>query len=415
MALSDLQVKQASPRERDWKISDGGGLYLLVRPNGSKLWRMKYRHFGKEKKLSFGSYPEVGLKEARLRRDEARVEIGRGGDPARRKREERIAAYIRAGDTFESVAFEFIAKREAEGLAMATLVKSNWLASVLCKSIGHRPIAEITPHEMLAVLKKYERDGTYEKAKRLRSFASRVFRYAVSTLRAEHDPCSPLRGALISPKAKHYAAITDPVELGGLLRAIDVYEGYPSTRFALQISPHVFVRPGELRHAEWDEVDWEAAVWRIPAGKMKSRRPHAVPLSRQVVAILEEARGINGGSRYIFRSLHARGRPMSENTVNGALRRMGYTGDEMTAHGLRATASTLLNESGLWSHDAIERALAHQDSNVVRGIYHRGQHWEERVQMAQWWSDYLDALKRGPERSREAHANVAQVHSRLLG
>jgi integrase len=395
MALTDLQVKQAIPRDRDWKLSDSGGLYLLVRPNGSKLWRMKYRLHGREKKLAFGRFPEVGLKEARLMRDEARVEIGRGGDPARRKREEKIAAIIRAGDTFEAVTHEYIAKREAEGLAMATLVKANWLANVLNKSIGHRPIAEITPHEMLTVLKRHEQQGNYEKARRLRSFASRVFRYAVSTLRAEHDPCSPLRGALINPKAKHYAAITDPAELGGLLRAIDAYEGNHTTVFALQVAPHVFVRPGELRHAEWEELDWDAAVWRIPAGKMKSRRPHAVPLSRQVRDLLSRLRDLNGGSRYVFRSLASRDRPMSENTVNAALRRMGYSGDEMTAHGLRATASTLLNESGLWSHDAIERALAHQDQDAVRGIYHRGQHWEERVRMAQWWSDYLDEL-RGP-------------------
>ncbi len=393
MALTDLQLKQAAPRERDWKLSDSGGLYILVRPNGSKLWRMKYRQLGKEKKLSFGRYPEVGLKEARLLRDEARVEIARGGDPARRKREEKVAALIRAGDTFEAVAYEYIAKREAEGLAMATLVKNNWLASVLSKSIGHRPVAEITPHEMLLVLKRHEREGTYEKAKRLRSFASRVFRYAVATLRAEHDPCAPLRGALINPRPKHYAAITDPAELGGLLRAIDRYEGNHTTIYALKIAPHVFVRPGELRHAEWDEIDFAEAVWRIPAGKMKARRPHAVPLSTQVLELLLQLRDLNGGSRYVFRSLHARGRPMSENTLTAALRRMGYSGDEMTAHGLRATASTLLNESGLWSHDAIERALAHQDQNVVRGIYHRGQHWEERVRMAQWWSEHLDELR----------------------
>ena len=356
---------------------------------------MKYRLHGKEKKLSLGRYPEVGLKEARLLRDEARVEIGRGGDPARRKREEKIAAVIAAGDTFEAVAYEYIAKREAEGLAMATLVKSNWLAKVLCQSVGHRPISEITPQEMLVALKRHEKEGNYEKAKRLRSFASRVFRYAVATLRAEHDPCAPLQGALISPRAKHYAAITDPAELGGLLRAIDTYEGNHTTLFALKIAPHVFVRPGELRHAEWEEIDWETAAWRIPAGKMKSRRPHAVPLSRQVLGLLAQLRDLNGDSRYLFRSLTARDRPMSENTLNAALRRMGYSGDEMTAHGLRATASTLLNESGLWSHDAIERALAHQDQNVVRGIYHRGQHWDERVRMAQWWSDYLDELRMG--------------------
>lgn len=404
MALTDLQLKRATPGVREYKIFDGSGLYIIIRPNGSKLWRMKYRLHGREKKLSFGKYPDVSLKEARLMRDEARVEIGRGGDPARRKREEKIAAIISAGDTFEAVAHEYIAKREAEGLAMATIVKANWLAKVLSKSIGHRPIAEITPQEMLVALKRHEKEGNYEKAKRLRSFASRVFRYAVATLRAEHDPCAPLQGALISPKAKHYAAITDPKELGGLLRAIDAYEGNHTTVFALRIAPHVFVRPGELRRAEWAEIDWDAAVWRIPEVKMKSRSPHAVPLSRQVLTLLRQVQGLNGESHYVFRSLYARDRPMSENTVNAALRRMGYSGDEMTAHGLRATASTLLNESGLWSSDAIERALAHKDQNAVRGIYHRGEHWEERVRMAQWWSDYLDGLRSSATTSHQVAA-----------
>jgi integrase len=390
MALTDLEIRQANARAKEWKLTDGNGLYLLVRPNGSKLWRFKYRSRGKEQKLSFGAYPQTGLKEARLRRDEARVEIGRGGDPAQRLRQAKIEAEIRAGDTFDKVAKEYVAKCEAEGFATATLLKANWFISLLSRDIGHRPVAEITPHEMLAALKKIERGGRRESARRARSFASRVFRYAVATLRAEHDPCAPLKGALIAPVPRHYPAITDPEALGGLLRSIDRYEGNHTTMFALRLAPHVFVRPGELRHAEWSEFDLEKGVWRIPAGKMKSRRDHAVPLSRQVLELIEEWGRLEGQRGYVFPAMHTRTRPMSENTINAALRRMGYSGDEMTAHGLRATASTLLNESGLWSHDAIERALAHQDTNVVRGIYHRGQHWEERVRMAQWWSDFLD-------------------------
>ena len=393
MALTDLEIRQAIPRDREWKLTDGSGLYLLIRPNGSKLWRFKYRMHRKEQKLSFGAYPETSLKEARLRRDEARVEIGRGGDPARRKRQEKIEAILRAGDTFEVVAQEYVAKCEAEGFATATLLKANWFISLLHSSIGHRPVAEITPHEMLIALKKVERGGRRETARRVRSFASRVFRYAVATLRAEHDPCAPLKGALVAPVPRHYPAITDPRKFGGLLRSIDGYEGNHVTMFALRMAPHVFVRPGELRHAEWQEFDLENAVWRIPASKMKSRRDHAVPLSTQVLSLLQEWGQLRGTQGYVFPALHTKKRPMSENTINAALRRMGYSSDEMTAHGLRATASTLLNESGLWSHDAIERALAHQDTNVVRGIYHRGQHWDERVRMAQWWSDYLDELR----------------------
>src|SRR5690606_14269268 len=238
---------------------------------------------------------------------------------------------------------------------------------LLRPGIGKRPIAEITPQDLLAVLKKIERKGHRESAKRARSFASRVFQYAVITGRCSTDPAQPLRGALVAPVARHYAAILDPKELGALLRAIDGFDGYPVTRFALRITPHVFVRPGELRLAQWEEIDLEKSEWRIPAGRMKVRRPHTVPLSHQVKAMFAEHQEMFGNKGYVFRSLHARGRPMSENTVNQALRRLGYTGDEMTAHGFRSTASTLLNESGLWSPDAIERALAHQDANAIRG------------------------------------------------
>jgi integrase len=393
MAVTDIEIRKAKQRDKEWKLTDGGGLYLLIKPSGSKLWKMKFRIEGREQKLSFGAYPQVSLKDARLLRDEARIEVSKGGDPARRKREAKFAAQIRAGHRFDDVAQEFISKREKEGLAPATLKKANWFRKLLQASIGKRPVAEITPQELLATLKKLERKGNYETAKRTRAFASRVFRYAVANGIATMDPAQPLLGALVAPKARHYSAITDPAAFGGLLRAIDGFDGFYVTKFALQIAPHVFVRPGELRHAAWSEMDFEKAVWRIPAEKMKSRREHVVPLSRQVIDLLKQLDAFGRRSDLVFASLHAQGRPISENTLNASLRRMGFGPEEMTSHGFRSTASTLLNESGRWSADAIEIALAHKDSNAVRQIYHRGKHWDERVQMAQWWSDHIDRLR----------------------
>lgn len=393
MPLTDAQIRKAIPRDKAYKLTDSGGLYLLVRPSGTKTWNLKLRTNGKEQKLTFGSYPQITLKAARSCRDEAKLEIMRGGDPVQRRRDEKVASKFSAGNLFEDIAEEFIAKREAEDIAPATSKKMRWFLELLRKAIGKRPIAEINPQELLAILKKIEGKGNRESAKRARSFASRVFRHGVVTGRCDKDPAQLLMGSLIAPVPKHYAAILEPEKLGVLLRAIDDFPGYPITRFILRITPHVFVRPSELRLAEWTEFNFERSEWRIPEGRMKSRRPHTVPMSRQVKEMLEELGDLFGRSGYVFRSLHARGKPLSENTVNQALRRMGYTGSEMTAHGFRSTASTLLNESGLWSPDAIERALAHQDSNAIRGIYHRGAHWDERVRMAQWWSDYLDELR----------------------
>jgi len=247
------------------------------------------------------------------------------------------------------------------------------------------------------VLKKVEGSGRRETAKRLRAFASQVFRYAVATTRAKHDVAADLKGALVAPATKHHAAIIDPKGVGALMRAIEGFEGQPVTQWALRLAPHVFVRPGELRQAEWPEVDLEAAVWRIPGRRMKMKKEHAVPLSTQAVAILTEAKALTGEGRYVFPGIGTAGRPMCENTLNSALRRLGYSGDEMTSHGFRSTASTLLNESGKWSVDAIERALAHGDTDNVRAAYHRGAHWAERVRMAQWWSDFLDTLRDGAE------------------
>lgn len=281
------------------------------------------------------------------------------------------------------------------------MAKAKWFADLLAPSIGALPVTAIVPSDILAALRKLERRGNLETAKRCLQFVGRVMRYAVATARLDSDPSRDLKGALTAPRVKHHAAILDPIKLGELLRAIDGYSGDSITRLALQLAPHVFVRPGELRQVRWEELDLKAAIWTIPAEKTKMRRPHAVPMSGQALAIFTTLVEITGGEDgfcgFVFPSLRTRIRPMSENTINAALRRLGYSGDEMTAHGFRATASTLLNECGKWNADAIERALAHGHSDATRSTYARGQHWEERVNMAQWWSDYLDTLRKGAE------------------
>jgi integrase len=395
MPLTDIAIRNARAKEKPYKLTDQRGLFMLVQPSGAKLWRYKFQQHGKEKKLSLGIYPDVTLAKARKLADTARDRVLDGNDPVAEKKLQKAAAVLSAATTFEGIADEYIAKTEREGRSEATVSKSRWLLDIARPLIGSRPIADIKPIEVLAVLKKLEARGNLETAKRMRSFSSRVFRYAIATARAENDPASLLIGAISAPVRKHHAAIVEPVEVAKLLRAIEGYTGQPVTRIALSLNPHVFVRPGELRHAEWSEIDWEKAVWHIPASKMKSRVAHAVPLSRQAVDLLREIEPLTCHSRYVFPSLRTPKEPMSENTINGALRRLGYSGDEMTAHGFRATASTLLNESGKWHPDAIERALAHKDSDNVRAAYHRGAHWEERVRMAQWWSDYLDTLREG--------------------
>jgi integrase len=395
MTLSDTAIRAAKPTARQFKMFDERGLFLLIKPSGGKLWRLKYRFAGKEQLLAVGRYPDVSLKEARDRRDAARKVIAEGKNPGAEKKRAAVAASISASNTFRAVADEVIAKARHEGRAVATLAKADWFLSLLEPALGGRPISEIEAFELLAVVKAVEHAGHHETARRLLSFASRVFRYAVATTRARSNPAADLRGALVVPKVKHHAAILEPVALGGLLRAIEGFQGQPATQLALRLAPHVFVRPGELRKGEWVEFDLPAAVWRIPPAKMKMDREHVVPLSRQAIEILRQALAIAGNSRFVFPSIRSHHRPMSENTVNAALRRLGYSTDEMTGHGFRSTASTLLNESGMWSADAIERALAHEDGDQVRAAYHRGTHWQERVRMAQWWSDYLDTLRRG--------------------
>jgi integrase len=392
MPLKDVELRALKPRDRVYKRADERGLYIEVHPGGSKLWRLRYRYLDKDKRLALGPYPEVSLAEARRKRDEARQKLREGIDPLADRQREKLLAQFSAANTFGDIAKEYIDKMVAEGRAAATTSKANWLLEQLAP-ISKRPVAHLKPVDMLAALKRIEARGKHETARRCRSFASRVFRYAAATGRAENDPTSVLRGALIAPQVTHHSAILNPEAVGELLRSIDAYSGNAITRLAMQALPHVMARPGELRHAQWSEFDLVNAVWKVPPERMKMRRPHAVPLSWQVLAYLAELRPLTGPDGYVFPAFHTSRRPMSENTINQAFRRMGYATGEVTAHGLRTTASTLLNESGKWSPDAIERSLAHADKDLVRGIYNRGFYWEERVAMHQWWSDYLDQLR----------------------
>lgn len=398
MPLSDTAIRALKPRDKDYRVADEKGLYLLVTPAGGRLWRLKYRNAaGTEKKLAFGAYPDVSLKAARELRDNARKLLAAGVDPAEKKKQDRHAAKISAANSFAAVAQSYIEKCKREGRSERTTDKQQWLLKLLERTIGQRPVAEIQPFEMLEAVRKYETSGRTEAARRAIQFASQVFRFAIANQLAASDPTRDLRGALTSHKAKHHAAILEPKKAGELLRAIHGYDGHPVTRCALQLAALLFVRPGELRYGEWSEFDFDANVWRIPAEKMKARAAHVVPLPRQALAVLAETRALTGEGQYVFPSIRTHLRPMSENTVNAALRRLGYSNDEMTGHGFRAMASTLLNESGKWSPDAIERALAHKDRDAVRAAYHRGTHWNERVEMAQWWADYLDQLRIGAD------------------
>ena len=393
--LTHIQIAAAKPAAKPYSLRDSQGLYLRIMPTGSKLWRLNYRYLDKQKTLHLGPWPGVGLADARSRRDEARKQIAAGIDPSLERKRARIAAKYAAANTFKAVAEEWLIKCERDGLAPVTLDKIRWLLSKAYPVIGSLPIAQITPHEALAVLRKVEATGRYESARRMRSVLSRVFRYGVATVRCDKDVAADLRGAIATPKTKHFAAITNPVQVGTLLNAIDDYPGYAVTRMAMRLSPHVLLRPGELRQAEWSDIDVEAAIWSIPAERMKMRRPHRVPLSRQVLGMLDELRVLTGHRQHLFPCMGKPKKAMSENAVNQGLRRLGYTTNQMTAHGFRAMAATLLNESGLWHPDAIERQLAHVDTNQVRRAYARGEYWDERVRMMQHWSDQLDALRKG--------------------
>jgi integrase len=401
MALTDLTIRKAKPGERLVKLSDGGGLQLWITPTGGKFWHIAYRFAGKQKRIAIGAYgvlpAGVPLEAARKRRDEAAGLLREGIDPATHKRHEKAARAEAQGNTFAVVANELLAKLEREGRAKATMEKIRWLLDFARPLMGERPIGEISAAEILDVLRKVEARGRLETARRLRSTIGSVFRYAIATARAENDPTVALRGALTAPNPQHRAAITDPVAFGGLLRAIEGFEGQPTTKAALQLMALLACRPGELRHATWTEFDLEDREWSIPAERTKMRRPHRVPLPPQAVAILKSLHPItgHGAAGLVFPGLRSVTRPISENTLNGALRRIGYSQEEATAHGFRSTFSTLANESGKWNPDAIERQLAHVENNDVRRAYARGEHWDERVKLMTWWADHLDTLRNG--------------------
>jgi integrase len=387
MPLSDLQIRSLKPAEKPYRRADGGNMFIEVRPNGSKLWRLAYRFGGKQKLMSFGRYPDVSLAKARERRQAAKAQLADGIDPmvhAQSIEAERVA---KTEHTFAKIASELIEKLRAEGKADTTLKKKQWLLDMAVADFGDHPVTEITATVVLKALRKVEAKGNYETAKRLRSTIGQVCRYAIATARADTDPTYGLRGALIAPTVSHMAAITDWEAFGHLIRAIWAYEGgSPSTRAALKLMALLYTRPGELRLALWDEFDLDERKWTIPASRTKMRRPHVKPLPASAIEILSQLRTETGSNYRAFPSSIARDKPISENTLNQALRRMGFDKGEHTSHGFRASASSLLNESGLWSADAVEAELAHVGTDQVRRAYHRALYWDERVKMADWWA-----------------------------
>jgi integrase len=395
MHLTDTEIRRAKPGAHLVKLSDGGGLQLWITPDGAKRWRLAYRFAGGQKLLALGVYPATGLRDAREARDDAKRLLNRGQDPSQVRKLAKAAKVAASANTFDAVGAELLDKKRREAKADRTLSKLEWLLSLASPQIGARPITEITAPEILAVLRTVESRGKRESARRLRATIGAVFRYAVATGRAHADPTGALKGALASPVVQHRAAIIEPKAFGGLLRAIATYEGAPETRAALELLALTFVRPGELRAAEWTDFDLDAAIWSIPAEKMKMRRPHRVPLSPKALAILRDLQAITGGGKLLFPSVHSSARCMSENTINAALRRLGFAKDEMTGHGFRSAASSMLNESGLWSADAIERQLAHVDTDSVRRAYARADYWEERVRMMTWWADRCEEMRNG--------------------
>lgn len=392
--LSDTAIRQAKPTIKPRKLFDANGLYLLIAPTGGKWWRLKYRFAGKEHVLALGTYPDVGLKAAREKRDAARKLRAAGIDPGDERRKAKAALMQREGGSFEAVAREWFEKFSAGWAPTHATTVIRRLERDVFPWLGTHPAGEIAAPDLLTVLRRVEARGALETAHRIHQVCGQVFRYAVATGRAQRDPTADLRGALPPVREKHHAALTKPADVAALLRTIDGYRGSFVVRCAMRLAPLVFVRPGELRKAEWSEFDLNTATWRIPATRMKMRVEHIVPLSRQAVEVLRELHPLTGAGRYVFPGARTAGRPMSENAVTAALRRMGYGHDEMTGHGFRTLASTLLNEME-WSADAIERQLAHAERDGVRDAYNRAEYLAERQGMMQSWADYLDGLVKG--------------------
>ena len=395
MPLTDVAIRKAKPTDKPQKLADGGGLFLLLNPNGSRWWRLKYRTAGKEKLLSLGTYPDTGLADAREKRDQARKLLAAGIDPGEQRKAVKAAGEERAANSFEVVAREWLAKRDwVDGYKIKI---AAWFQNDVYPWIGKRPVAELTAPEFLKVCRRIEERGAVESAHRVLQNCGQVMRYAIATGRAERNPVTDLRGALAQPLEKHHAAVTDLPQIGGLLRAIEGYSGGFVTKCALQLAPLVFVRPGELRQAEWIEMDLDLAEWNIPAEKMKTRQPHLVPLSERAVAILRELHALTGRGRYVFPGVRSPRRPMSNNTINAALRRMGFDKDTMTGHGFRAMARTVLDETLHFRPDFIEHQLAHAVRDPNGRAYNRTAHLAERSKMMQAWADYLDKLRKGAD------------------
>ncbi len=392
MQLSEFKISKAKSREKPYKLADGGGLFLLVKPNGSKLWQQKYRHLGKERLLSHGKYPDVTLAQARQKLHDARALLAEGKDPATKKKLDRITAETQARTTFKLVAEEYLENSAERGLADSTMKKKRWFLLDLASPLHNRPINEITSAELLYLLKSIEKSGRRETAKKMRGAISAVFRLAIVTLRAENDPAFALRGALVPPKSIGRAAITDEKQFGMLLRDLEEYTGWRILIDALKFQILTMTRPGEVRGAKKQEIDLEKRTWTIPAERMKMRREHVIPLSDQALEIVEENWPRIEGVELLFPSLISNQKWLSNNAFNSALRRMGYERKEVSAHGFRVTASTILNTRG-YEPDVIEAALAHQDKNVIRRTYNRSIYWDQRVTLMQDWADLVDEFR----------------------
>jgi integrase len=400
--LTQFAIVHAAAKEKPYKLPDSAGLYLLVQPGGGKAWRFRYSFAGRENMLSLGPFPAVSLANARAKRDEARRLLAGGIDPSEQKKLAKASSVATTQNTFGAVATEFLTKMEANQAAPRTMSKNRWLLLDLAAPLANRPIADITPAELLDILRRVETSGRRETARRLRGTMGCVFRYAVVTLRATSDPTSALRGALLRPIINHRAAITDEQKLGSLMTAIDEYDGWATIRAGLQLLALTMTRPGDIRYMRRSEINFEKAIWRIPGERMKMRRPHDVPLSRQALAILRDIWPLSdAGGDLVLPAIRSSNKPLSENAMNSALRRMGYSKEEMMAHGFRASASTILNERGV-NPDVIEAALAHQDENAVRRAYNRATYWAERVKLMQQWADMLDQFRTLAGRNRHA-------------
>ncbi len=392
MPLTDTKARNAKPTDKDYKITDERGLYLLVKKNGGKYWRLKYRFAGKERLLALGVYPDISLAEARKARDEARNTVANGIDPMETKRALKQAKTEAAANSFEVIAYEWLSKRGEKSESGDKRLK-RLLEKDLFPSLGGRPVAEITPPELLKALRRIESRGAVETAHRAKQYAGQIFRYAIATGRADRDPSVDLKGALATPTETHFAAITDPHQVGRLMASIESYQGTPVVKAALKLSPLLFCRQGELRHLLWSEINWEEKRIELPAEKMKMKQPHIIPLSRQALAILEDLQPITGKGKYVFPSARGFSRPLSENGVRTALRSLGYDNDTMTPHGFRATARTLLDEVLGFRIEWIEQQLAHAVKDANGRAYNRTKYLDKRHDMMQKWADYLDTLR----------------------